>query len=57
MKLPVMMAYDQAKCTRDEVGELAWRIFKDGISAFEKEGFHGMNVEIVRDRTATLQFE
>jgi hypothetical protein len=57
MKLPVMMAYDLAKCTRDEVGEIAWRIFKGGIAVLEEEGFHGMNVEIVRNRDASLQFE
>lgn len=57
MKLPVLMAYDLAKCGRDELGELSGRVFKDGITVFEKEGFHGMGVEIVRDRNATLQFE
>jgi hypothetical protein len=57
IKLPVLMAYDLAKCGRDELGELAGRIFKDGIVVLEKEGFHGMNVEIVRNRDAALQFE
>src|SRR5713101_923870 len=57
MKLPVLMAYDLAKCGRDEIGDLSGRVFKDGITAFEKEGIHGMSVEIVRDRHATLQFE
>lgn len=57
MKLPVLMAYDLAKCGRDELGELAGRVFKDGITVLEREGFHGMNVEIVRTRDATLQFE
>ena len=57
MKLPVLMAYDLAKCGRDEVGDLSGRVFKDGITVFEKEGFHGMSVEIVRDRNATLDFE
>lgn len=57
MKLPVLMAYDLAKCGRNEVGDLSGRVFKDGITVFEKEGFHGMTVEIVRDRNATLEFE
>lgn len=57
MKLPVLMAYDLAKCSRDEIGELSWRIFKEGIAVLEKEGFHGMTVEIVRNRDASLQFE
>jgi hypothetical protein len=57
VKLPVLMAYDLAKCGRDELGDLSGRVFKDGITVFEKEGFHGMSVEIVRDRDATLQFE
>ncbi|MEX2175978.1 MAG: hypothetical protein WD872_16570 [Pirellulaceae bacterium] len=57
MKLPVLMAYDLAKCGREELGELSGRIFKDGIAVLEREGFHGMDVEIVRDRNATLQFE
>lgn len=57
IKLPVLMAYDLAKCGRDELGDLSGRVFKDGITAFEKEGFHGMDVEIVRDRNAALQFE
>ncbi len=57
MKLPVLMAYDLAKCGRDELGEIAGRIFKDGIVVLEKEGFHGMNVEIVRKRDASLQLE
>lgn len=57
MKLPVLMAYDLAKCGRDELGDLSGRVFKDGITVFEKEGFHGMNVEIIRDLNATLQFE
>lgn len=57
MKLPVLMAYDLAKCGREELGDLSGRIFKDGIAVLEREGFHGMQVEIVRDRNATLQFE
>lgn len=57
MKLPVLMAYDLAKCGREELGELAGKIFKDGISVLEREGFHGMTVEIVRERGAALQFE
>ena len=57
IKLPVLMAYDLAKCGREELGELAGRIFKDGIAVLEKEGFHGMNVEIIRDRDAALQLE
>jgi hypothetical protein len=57
MKLPVLMAYDLAKCGRNELGELSGRVFQNGITVFEKEGFHGMEVEIVRDRQATLEFE
>ena len=57
MKLPVLMAYDLAKCGRNEVGDLSGRVFKDGITVFEQEGFHGMRVEIIRDRNATLEFE
>lgn len=57
MKLPVLMAYDLAKCGRDELGELAGKVFKDGIAVFEREGFHGMAVEIVRTRDAKLEFE
>ncbi|HZK82597.1 MAG TPA: hypothetical protein VFC46_16050 [Humisphaera sp.] len=57
MRLPVLMAYDLAKCGREELGEISGRVFKDGINVFEKEGLHGMKVEILRDRSATLQFE
>jgi hypothetical protein len=57
MKLPVLMAYDLAKCGREVLGELSGQVFKDGISVFEKEGVHGMSVEIVRDRNAALEFE
>lgn len=57
IRLPVLMAYDLAKCGRQELGELAGRIFKDGITVLEKEGFHGMNVEIVRKADAELQLE
>ncbi len=57
MKLPVLMAYDLAKCGRNEVGDLSGKVFKDGITVFEQEGFHGMRVEIIRDRNATLEFE
>ena len=57
MKLPVLMAYDLAKCGRNEVGDLIGKVFKDGITVFEKEGFHGMSVEIVRDRNAVLELE
>jgi hypothetical protein len=57
MKLPVLMAYDLAKCGREELGDLSGRVFKDGIGVFEKEGLHGMKVEILRDRNAALQFE
>lgn len=57
MKLPVLMAYDLAKCGREDLGDLRGRVFMDGIAAFEKEGFHGMSVEIIRDRNAPLEFE
>jgi hypothetical protein len=55
--LPVLMAYDLAKCGRQELGDVAGRIFKEGIDVLEKEGFHGMSVEIVRKRDAVLEFE
>ena len=57
IKLPVLMAYDLSKCGRDQLGDLSGRVFKDGITVFEKEGFHGMSVEIIRDRNAKLEFE
>ncbi len=57
IKLPVLMAYDLAKCGKNELGDLSGRVFKDGITVFEKEGFHGMAVEIIRDRNAALEFE
>jgi hypothetical protein len=57
MKLPVLLAYDLAKCGRDQLGDLSGRVFKDGITVFEREGFHGMTVEIIRDRDANLEFE
>ena len=57
MKHPVLMAYDLSKCGPNEVGDLSGRVFMDGITVFEKEGFHGMTVEIIRDRNATLEFE
>jgi len=57
MRLPVLMAYDLAKCGRDVLGEMSGRIFKDGINVLEREGFHGMKVEIVRNRDAVLEFE
>jgi hypothetical protein len=57
MKLPVRMAWDLAKCGRDEMGEISDRVRKDGIEVFEKEGLHGLNVEIVRRSDAQLQFE
>jgi hypothetical protein len=55
--LPVLMAYDLAKCGRQELGDVAGRIFKEGIDVLEKEGFHGMSVEIVRKPDAVLGFE
>jgi hypothetical protein len=57
MKLPVLMAYDLAKCGGEDLGDLSGRVFKDGINVFEKEGFHGMQVEIVRKHDAELAFE
>ena len=57
MKLPILLAYDLAKCGRDQFGDLSGRVFKDGITVFEKEGLHGMAVEIIRDRNAALEFE
>ena len=44
VKLPVLMAYELAKCGRDELGDVGGRVFKDGIAAFEETGFHGMQV-------------
>ena len=57
LKLPVLMAYDLAKCGREDLGDMSGRIFKDGITVFETEGFHGMSVEIIRQVGATLQLE
>lgn len=57
IKLPVLMAYDLAKCGGEDLGDLSGRVFKDGIDVFEKEGFHGMQVEIVRKHDAELAFE
>ena len=31
IKLPVLMAYDLAKCGRQELGDIAGRVFRDGI--------------------------
>ena len=36
------MAYDQAKCGRNEIGDPSGKVFKDS----KKEDFHGMSVEI-----------
>ncbi len=57
MKLPVLMAYDLAKCGLDDLGELSGRIFKDGITVLEKEGLHGLKVQIIRQSDAVLTFE
>ncbi|QDV12799.1 hypothetical protein CA51_26850 [Rosistilla oblonga] len=57
LKLPVLMAYDLAKCGYNDLGELSGRIFRDGITVLESEGFHGMRVEIVRESGAMLQLE
>ncbi len=38
MKLPVLMAYDLAKCGRNDLGDISGRVFKDGITVFEKAG-------------------
>jgi hypothetical protein len=57
MKLPVLMAYDLAKCSRDDLGDLSGRIFKDGITVLEKEGLHGIKVQIIREPEAALAFE
>jgi hypothetical protein len=57
IRLPVLMAYDLAKCGFNDVGELSARLFREGISLLEREGLHGMKVELVRDRNAELQLE
>ena len=54
--MPVLMAYHLAKCGREDMGELSARVFKDGITVFEKEGLHGLTVEIIR-RPDALEFE
>jgi hypothetical protein len=55
--MPVRVAYDLAKCGRNEIGEMSDRIFRDGIKVLEEEGFHGMKVQIIRRRDAVLQLE
>ncbi len=57
IKLPVMMAYDLAKCSRNEIGDLSGEVFMDGIKVFEEKGFHGMKVEIIRDVNSALELE
>lgn len=57
LRLPILMAYDLSKCSRELLGDAAARVFLDGVVAFEKQGFHGMTVEIIRDRNAALEFE
>jgi hypothetical protein len=57
IKLPVLMAYDLAKCGRDQLGDVAGRVFKDGIDVFEREGIHGIDVEIIRSPSASLELE
>jgi len=57
LRLPVRMAYDLAKCGRDDMGEMSARVFKEGIVVFEQEGLHGLNVQIIRRPDANLEFE
>jgi hypothetical protein len=39
------------------LGELSGKVFKDGITVFKQEGFHGMRVAILYDPNATLGLE
>ena len=57
IKLPMLMAYNLAKCTRDELGELSTQIVRGGIGILATEGLYGMKVEIVPDNKAKLELE
>jgi hypothetical protein len=57
MKLPVLVAYDLAKCHRDDLGELSGRILQEGISVLEKDGFRGMQVQIINNCDVGIEFE
>lgn len=47
LKLPIIQAYDLAKLRRNELGELAERVFQNGIKVFEQEGLLNTPVELV----------
>ncbi len=57
VRLPVLMAWDIAKCGYNDLGELSGRILKDGIDVLEDAGLFGMKVQIVREPNAELTFE
>ena len=46
-------AYDVAKLGRSELGDLASRIWKEGVGALEKEGFFGFKVVIDWDNESS----
>ena len=55
--LPVRMAWDLAKCRREDLGDLSGKVMKHGISAFETDGLLGLKVKIVREKNASLKME
>lgn len=57
IKLPVGMAYDLAKCGKDDLGELSGKVFKNGVKEFEKQGLLGLKVKIIRKSGTLLEFE
>ncbi len=56
MRLPVLMAWDLAKCGYQELGDLSVQMLQEGIDVLEDVGFDGMNVEIVRAVGRALDF-
>jgi hypothetical protein len=46
IKMSWDFAYDVAKLGRSELGDLASKIWKEGVGALEKEGFFGFRVVI-----------
>jgi hypothetical protein len=55
--LPMLMAYDLAKCRRDDLGDLSRKVMKKGIGVFEKDGLLGLKVRIIRKNDAVLDFQ
>jgi hypothetical protein len=50
INMPWNFAYDLAKLGRSELGELADRIWKNGIGVLESEGLFGFKVQINREK-------